>query len=470
MTGSSRMPPPEAHVFTPRQIALGPDEIRGQVGSLAFIYTRYPEPDGNRWFVRPGYVGHEQMTNTRGMLQAFFGPKAGEVAEQVVSMGEVYSKDSRGQYASTGATREVWDWRTIRLLAKRESLFGRTGTLCGRQVVMLWGDPPGWIVMLVEVLGHLGIEVEDEVIVVVADQRQFMARDFLTGNRTNRRGFLGRCLGAGAALSWASPSTAIVPVNSDGWGLTGPFPPDLEEYRRIMARTPLMDVVGRPRSWSVVSRGFHPFSPERVVVLPSDVDRLRCGGGFGGRRGTEVRRRIDRRIDEEIEETKHRNPGYEPPEGWFPDSQRESICRIMDVMVVHYGDRSKFEPWVVGLARRELLGSTAAHGSALAHQFQYDGGEVRVDCPPVDWWLFLFPAGIGWSAIDEKPVFAIIAHVARDGEHARRGAAMLPVWCLAGRVLHAVDDDWARVARMGPVEVAWHLNPITAHLLGGPIR
>jgi hypothetical protein len=42
------MPPPEIHVFTTRQIALGPDEIRGQVGSFAFIYTVYPDPDGNR--------------------------------------------------------------------------------------------------------------------------------------------------------------------------------------------------------------------------------------------------------------------------------------------------------------------------------------------------------------------------------------------------------------------------------------
>src|SRR5947209_498084 len=99
------MPPPEVHVFAPRQIALGPDEIRGQVGSLAFIYTRYPDPEGDRWFVRPGYVGHEQMTNTHGMLRAFFGPRSGEVAEQVVSMGQVYSKDSRGQYAPTGAMR-----------------------------------------------------------------------------------------------------------------------------------------------------------------------------------------------------------------------------------------------------------------------------------------------------------------------------------------------------------------------------
>jgi hypothetical protein len=136
-------PPPEIRVFTLRQIARGPDEIRGSVGSFAFIYTNYPDPDGNRWLVQPGYVGHEQMTNTLGMLRAFFGPKAGEVAERVVLTGEVYSKDEQGNFAPTGEKNEIWDWRTIQLLARKENLFGRSGVLCGRQVIMLWGDPPG---------------------------------------------------------------------------------------------------------------------------------------------------------------------------------------------------------------------------------------------------------------------------------------------------------------------------------------
>ena len=55
------MPPEEVQVFEPRLIARGPDEIRGQVGSLAFIYTKYDDPDGNRWFVRPGYVGQRRQ-------------------------------------------------------------------------------------------------------------------------------------------------------------------------------------------------------------------------------------------------------------------------------------------------------------------------------------------------------------------------------------------------------------------------
>src|SRR4051812_43118041 len=147
------MPPPEIAAFEPGMIARGPDEIRGQVGSLAFIYTRYPDPDGNRWFARPGHVGHEEMTNTPGMLQALFGSRADAVSKQVVSVGDVYSADGRGYHAPTGARREVWDWWTIRLLARRENLFGRSGSVRGRRAIMLWGDPPGWEAMLVAVLG-----------------------------------------------------------------------------------------------------------------------------------------------------------------------------------------------------------------------------------------------------------------------------------------------------------------------------
>ena len=278
------------------------------------------------------------------------------------------------------------------------------------------------------------------------------------GSEGSRRSFFQRCLGAGAVLAVGPPGHAGASGVLGHLHLPGASAPGLEEYERIMGRTGLMDVVGRPRSWSVVSRGFHPFCPERIVVLPSR-------GGYGDRCGLRARRRIDGKIDEMIEESRRLNPGYYPPGGWFPDSKRESIYRIMDAMTDHYGDRSRFEAWVVGLAWRELLGSTAWRGCGMAHQFQHDGGEVPVDCPPVDWWLFLFPGGIGWSALDDEPVFAVIGHVARDGEHARSGSGMLPTWALAERVWNAVDRDWARVARLGRVEAAWHLNPLVARLL-----
>jgi hypothetical protein len=171
------MPPPKVHVYDPSQIARGPDAIRGQVGSIAFIFTKYPDPQGSRWFVEPGFIGHEEMTNSRGMLQALFGPDAERVAEQVVTIGDVYESNERGHFAPTGEKRE--DWHTIRRLAKRENLFGRAGMLGGHQVVMLWGDPPGWEEMLIEVLRHLGIGKEIEAVLMVGSGCQYWARDFI---------------------------------------------------------------------------------------------------------------------------------------------------------------------------------------------------------------------------------------------------------------------------------------------------
>ena len=119
------------------------------------------------------------MTNTHGMLQALFGPDAARIAEQVVSIGEVYRDTGHGYPAPTGERREIWDWYTIRRLARRENLFGRSGTLDCRRVVMLWGEPPGWEAMLIEVLGHLGIGSGSDALVVVLNVAQYEARLFI---------------------------------------------------------------------------------------------------------------------------------------------------------------------------------------------------------------------------------------------------------------------------------------------------
>ena len=113
-----------------------------------------------------------------GMLQALFGPQAEAVHEQVVSIGDVYETDEHGHYVPTGEKREDWDWHSIRRLAKQENLFGRAGTLGGRQVVMLWGAPRGWEAMLIEVLRHLAIGALDEAVVTVGNDRQYRATDF----------------------------------------------------------------------------------------------------------------------------------------------------------------------------------------------------------------------------------------------------------------------------------------------------
>jgi hypothetical protein len=205
-----------------------------------------------------------------------------------------------------------------------------------------------------------------------------------------------------------------------------------------------------------VSRGLHPFAPERVAVFPSD-DRIR----YHDRCGNDARRDIDGRIRRECGHLE----GHDPR--WFPESKRESIYWIVDTMTGHYGVWSQFEEWIVGMAGREILGSTAMCACGLAHQYQR-GGRVSVDCPPVDWWLFLFPGGIDWAALDEEPVHAVMTHVFRNDPSAQSWSGMYPTWVLAEGILRTFPD-WSQVARMGRVGACRHLNGIVAQCLANQI-
>jgi hypothetical protein len=89
--------------------------------------------------------------------------------------------------------------------------------------------------------------------------------------------------------------------------------------------------------------------------------------------------------------------------------------------------------------------------------------EIAVDCPPVDWWLFLFPGGIDWASLAEEPVHALIRHVGRRPYSTHPGL-MLDAWCLTSAIMRVVGD--ARlVSRMGRVAAARHLNRIAAECL-----
>lgn len=271
-------------------------------------------------------------------------------------------------------------------------------------------------------------------------------------SQENRRAFVRRCFGIGAGVAaipagtgqGAGPAKVRLPGGSPETGMS--------EYERILSHTDSMHVLGNPRSWSLVSQGFHPFAPERVAVLPSD-DRI----DYHDRCGKDLRRYIDERIKIEFD----RLPGRDPSS--FPESKRESIYWIVDTMIGHYGVRSQFREWVVGLAGREIIGSTAFCACGLAHQYQR-GGHAPVDCAPVDWWLFLFPGGIDWAALDASPVFAVIAHVFQNDPYARSWSGMFPVWVLTQEIWRT-DPDWSQIAQMGRLGACRHLNRIVAQCL-----
>jgi hypothetical protein len=267
----------------------------------------------------------------------------------------------------------------------------------------------------------------------------------------NRRGFVRHCFGAGASL-------AALPIGSrQAMGSVespnGLIAPKMSEYERILSHTKHMQVLGNPRSWSLVSQALHPFAPERVVLLPSGSDSR-----FFDRCGRDLRRKIDEQIDVDYNDIK----GVDP-KTWFPDTKRESIYWMMDAICGHYGV-THFEQWVVGLARREILGQTAFSGMGLAHQYQHGGGEVPVDNPPVDWWMFLYPNGYDWGALDEQPIFAIMCHVVQHDPSKRFWSDLYPIWGLTQQIWTTVPD-WSEVGRMRGIDACRYLNWITAQCL-----
>ena len=241
---------------------------------------------------------------------------------------------------------------------------------------------------------------------------------------------------------------------------TLPFTPPsspLSDYERVLSETPHMDFVGNPRSWTNIICRLHPFAPERTAVF-SPIDYH-----FGDRRGKDVRARIDERIQREHGHLE----GFD--KRWFPDAKRESIYGIMDRMSQHYRSPALFEEWVVGLAVREMLGSTAYCGMGFAHQYQYCQTGGRLDCPPIDWWLFLYPEGVDWAALDKELIFAVIAPLAPD----RSFVQWRPGQCSAFTCWHRLSGGrctdsaigWRGVAHMGRVAACQHLNEIAVQHL-----
>lgn len=150
----------------------GPDAIRGS--GHAFIYTKYPDPEGKHWFLYPGYMGHESLTNTPEMLQALFGPRWKEVYNDVVELRDEYVKTPKG-YEPSGKKVEQYDYQIIRRMAKRENLFGRSGTLRNQPVLMIWNPCENWQQMTIKAFELLNMP--PQTIVTVGDREQFQVKD-----------------------------------------------------------------------------------------------------------------------------------------------------------------------------------------------------------------------------------------------------------------------------------------------------
>lgn len=154
--------------LTPLELSRGPDLLRpgsstGHLGSgrVAFIYTRYADGQGRRFFAEPATTGHESMITQPDVLQALFGPDLPVVLAEV-------------SYTQDGKT--FLDHIEIRGRSRDSNLFGRYGTVRGRPVLMIWSRSQGWEDMALQVIALLN--VPGEAILAVGTEEIGTVKDF----------------------------------------------------------------------------------------------------------------------------------------------------------------------------------------------------------------------------------------------------------------------------------------------------
>jgi hypothetical protein len=243
----------------------------------------------------------------------------------------------------------------------------------------------------------------------------------------NRRSFLQCSLAT--SLGGIAPATAVEKPSVE------PPPYSPNEFERIVGMCDSIDVLGRPQSWSLVREGYHPISPERVIIMTD-----RGGDGWLNRSS-----RIENYLRSSLAEQRR-----------LSALKLRLIFRLMRAMTDYYGVPHLFPKWATGLMEREALGSTGlGNGFGLLHQFQ-DDGNVVVRNAPVDWWLVLFPGGIEWDSWE--PVYAMIGHVFPP-RHQKLPGLKLTTWCLASIVGRRMDSDsWEWIAELDRINAAQTVN------------
>jgi len=245
----------------------------------------------------------------------------------------------------------------------------------------------------------------------------------------DRRNFLGSSFGFGLIPGLGPSGEHSCAAGSGSQDAPSEHPPSHEPQQRVsltadeavLAEYPHLSTLGVPRSWSLVRDGFHPVSPERVVIMPPGHRALRVSR-FGNNL-EDVKRRIlsSERVVEGY--------GGKLPYG---DEKLYANIAIVEFLCSYYRQFDWLDDWARRLCLREALCATGLDGFGLVHEFQANrDGQPNVVNPPVDWWLFLFPSGIDWQCWDDRPAYCLVAAVFE------RPAARikLDVWSLMSRTI-----------------------------------
>lgn len=127
-------------------------KTHGGIGLKTFIYTKYPDSKGNRYFEAPASKQHIAMiTENPDILKALFGDKLKKVMPDIT-----YTVDGK----------ERIDPYNVRALTIEDNIFGRTGYYGSHSVVMFW-NVSNWN-MALEALKHLNAKDTD--LVTVGDE------------------------------------------------------------------------------------------------------------------------------------------------------------------------------------------------------------------------------------------------------------------------------------------------------------
>jgi hypothetical protein len=245
--------------------------------------------------------------------------------------------------------------------------------------------------------------------------KQRVAGDF---TMINRRQFIRGMTGVSAVAGSALGSGSVWAASSrQGHAKRAPW---LSAYEKKLAASPDLKLLGIPKSWWHVHQGFHPFTPERTVIVKPTPEKAWTKW--------EVEQWTRRLVAENV-------APWNTNAGEIPFSQRklELMLRIVKPMASVYRDKPYFEEWMLGLARREALGSSGlGRHVGLVHQFQ-KFTQPRTVNGLVDWWLFLIPNGGEFESPDGEPVHLLFGHVFPNP--AWEPAFSLDVLCLLSRAI-----------------------------------
>lgn len=269
----------------------------------------------------------------------------------------------------------------------------------------------------------------------------------------NRRSFLGSLLAGTAGGSMVRGNELAAEV--ERFGDHPPSGAELRQYwKDLAACNP--NALGVPRRQSLVEQAFHPVAPERVIICDKEAQRCMV------RQHTSLKRWLRR----EEAAMLSRWQGE-----LMPVAKLDAVIGLMDRLTAYYRRPELFATWARTLTRREGLGTTGiGHGVGVLHDFQ------RVDCRPVhtasrlvDWWLALFPDGLDWQALDERPVYVMIGpvqEVRTPGPYLRTLEVMSKAVRPAILRARPMPSDWARrLANMTPADAARVVNLLAVRWL-----